>query len=51
MAEDKSVLVIDDVDAHHAPAIEALGIRPVVTDTIMSDPTVTDALARTCLIV
>ncbi len=43
------VLVIDEVDAAHAPAIEALGITPVVTDTIMADPAVTDALARTCL--
>jgi LPPG:FO 2-phospho-L-lactate transferase len=43
------VLVIDNVDAHHAPGIEALGIRPVVTNTIMSEPTITDALARTCL--
>ena len=42
-------LVIDQVDAHHAPAIEALGVTPVVTDTIMADPAVTDALARTCL--
>ena len=42
-------LVIDRVDADHAPAIEALGITPVVTDTIMADPDVTDALARTCL--
>jgi LPPG:FO 2-phospho-L-lactate transferase len=29
--------VIDDVDADHAPAIEALGVRVVVADTIMSD--------------
>jgi LPPG:FO 2-phospho-L-lactate transferase len=29
--------VIDTVDAAHAPAIEALGIRPIVTDTIMTD--------------
>ena len=43
------VLVIDDVDADHGPAIEALGVVPVVTDTIMRNPTVTDALARTCL--
>ena len=43
------VLVIDEVDAAHAPAVEALGIRPVVTDTIMAEPAVTDALARTCL--
>ena len=29
--------VIDTVDAELAPAIEGLGIRPVVTDTIMTD--------------
>lgn len=42
-------LVIDRVDAHHAGAIEGLGITPVVADTIMTDPAVTDALALTCL--
>jgi LPPG:FO 2-phospho-L-lactate transferase len=40
-------LVIDTVDAVLAPAIEALGIEPIVTDTIMSSPAVTDRLART----
>jgi len=40
-------LVIDAVDADLAPAIEALGLRAVVTDTVMSTPEVTDALART----
>jgi LPPG:FO 2-phospho-L-lactate transferase len=29
--------IIDDIDAELAPAIEALGIRVVVTDTIMAD--------------
>ena len=29
--------VLDTVDAGLAPAVEALGIRPVVTDTIMTD--------------
>jgi LPPG:FO 2-phospho-L-lactate transferase len=29
--------VVDTVDASHAPAIEALGVRAVVTDTIMTD--------------
>jgi LPPG:FO 2-phospho-L-lactate transferase len=42
-------LVIDNVDVDHAPAVEALGITPVVTDTIMNEPAVTDALARTCV--
>ena len=31
------VFVIDTVDAGLAPAVEALGLRPVVTDTIMTD--------------
>ena len=31
------VFVLDAVDAHHAPAIEALGMRAVVTDTVMTD--------------
>ena len=30
-------LLIDSVDADEAGAIAALGIRPVVTDTIMGD--------------
>ncbi|MGB3410184.1 MAG: 2-phospho-L-lactate transferase [Microthrixaceae bacterium] len=42
-------LVIDTVDAGLAPQVEAEGIRCVVTDTIMSDPVVSSALARTCL--
>jgi LPPG:FO 2-phospho-L-lactate transferase len=43
-------LVIDRVDADLAPAIEAVGIRPLVTDTIMAEPEVTRALARTVLV-
>lgn len=42
-------LVIDSADAHLAEAVEAEGMRCVVTDTIMSDPTVSAALARTTL--
>jgi len=42
-------LLLDTVDAEHAPAVADLGITPVVTDTIMSDPVVTDELARRCL--
>ncbi len=42
-------LVIDTVDADQAPAIEALGVRAVVTDTIMSSPAITSALAETIL--
>jgi hypothetical protein len=37
-----STLVIDNVDAHHADAVEAAGMRCVVTDTVMS----TAAIAR-----
>jgi LPPG:FO 2-phospho-L-lactate transferase len=40
-----STLVIDRVDAHHAAEVEAAGMRCVVTDTVMSDPDVTRALA------
>ena len=44
-------LVIDQTDAALAPAIAALGIRPVVTDTIMRDAATKAALARTVLTV
>ncbi len=44
-----SVLVIDDVDASSAAAVEAEGMRCVVTDTIMSEPAVAEALCRTIL--
>ncbi len=42
-------LVIDRVDADQAAAVAEVGVEPVVTDTIMADPAVTDRLARTCL--
>lgn len=42
-------LIVDTADADLAPAIEALGIRPIVTDTIMSRPGVTESLAELCL--
>jgi LPPG:FO 2-phospho-L-lactate transferase len=42
-------IVIDQVDAELAPAIEALGLRVAVTDTIMRTPEVKASLARTCL--
>jgi hypothetical protein len=29
--------VLDTVDADSAPAVEAIGVRPFVTDTIMTD--------------
>jgi len=43
------VMVIDTQDAHLVNQIEALGIAPVVTDTIMRDATAKANLARTVL--
>jgi LPPG:FO 2-phospho-L-lactate transferase len=42
-------LVIDTVDAAYAPAIRALGINAVVTDTIMRDAAAKAALAQVVL--
>ncbi len=42
-------LVIDTVDAAYAPAIRALGVIPIITDTIMRDAATKAALARTVL--
>jgi LPPG:FO 2-phospho-L-lactate transferase len=42
-------LVIDDADAHHAAAVEAEGVRCVVTPTVMSSPQRAEALAQTVL--
>ena len=44
-----AVLVIDHADAHLASQVEAAGMRCVVTDTIMSSPEVSAALASTVL--
>lgn len=44
-----SVFVLDQRDAEHAPRIAALGMRPVVTDTIMRTPAQSRALARVVL--
>ncbi len=41
-----SALVIDAQDAHLAPEVESLGVRAVVTDTVMRDARVAAALAR-----
>ena len=41
-----SALVIDARDAHLAPAVEALGVRAVIADTVMRDARVAAALAR-----
>ena len=43
------LVVIDEQDATLAPAVEAEGIRCIVTNTIMSTPEITTALARTCI--
>lgn len=42
-------LVIDNADENHRTAIEALGMRCVVTDTVMSSPTISASLASTVL--
>lgn len=42
-------LVIDTVDAHLAPEIEAAGMRCVVADTIMKTTEIAAELTRTCL--
>ena len=42
-------LVVDRADAHLAPAVEAEGVACVVTDTVMSSPERSAALARTVL--
>ncbi|HUW02664.1 MAG TPA: 2-phospho-L-lactate transferase [Acidimicrobiales bacterium] len=42
-----TTLVIDDVDRELADAVRAEGIEPLVTDTVMRDPTIRAALART----
>lgn len=44
-----SVLVIDHADQHLRAAVEAHGVRCVVTDTVMSTPEIARALARTCI--
>lgn len=41
--------VLDDADRAHRDAVADLGLAVAVTDTIMDDPSVSAALARTCL--
>ncbi len=48
-ADVAEVLVIDTVDAHLAPAVEAAGMRCVVTDSVMSTTQLAKSLARTTL--
>jgi LPPG:FO 2-phospho-L-lactate transferase len=44
-----AAFVIDRLDAARAGEVEALGVRAVVTDTLMKDPDVAAALARKTL--
>lgn len=44
-----ATLVIDTADALEADAVETAGMRCVVTDTIMSEPGVSESLARAVL--
>lgn len=44
-----SALIVDPVDAPHAPSIEALGIRPVVTPSVMSTAAIARSLANATL--
>jgi LPPG:FO 2-phospho-L-lactate transferase len=44
-----SILVIDPVDASLAPAVEAAGMRPVVTESVMSTPARAHHLASVAL--
>ena len=41
--------ILDSVDADQRERVRALGVEPIVTDTIMTDLTKKTALARTCL--
>jgi len=45
-----ATLVVDEVDADLADAVEAEGMRCVVTPTVMADDVVAGSLARTCLV-
>jgi LPPG:FO 2-phospho-L-lactate transferase len=42
-------LVIDEVDAQLAGAVEDAGVRPIVTDTMMRSTDIATALARRTL--
>jgi LPPG:FO 2-phospho-L-lactate transferase len=48
-AEICSTIVIDAVDADRAAEVSAVGLRPVVTDTMMRSPEVAAALAASAL--
>jgi LPPG:FO 2-phospho-L-lactate transferase len=44
-----AALVIDPVDADHATAVEAAGMRAVIAPSVMSTPEIAAALARAVL--
>jgi LPPG:FO 2-phospho-L-lactate transferase len=44
-----ATLVVDPVDRAHVPAVEAVGMRCVVTPSVMSSPAVARRLARRTL--
>ncbi len=44
-----STLVLDAIDAHHVPEVEALGVRAVVADTMMLSPEIAARLASQVL--
>lgn len=44
-----SALVVDRVDARHAAAIRAIGMEPVITDTVMDTIEIAEALALSTL--
>ena len=44
-----SIMIIDHADAHLAPEVEALGMRCLVTDTIMADADIAADLVRLCI--
>jgi LPPG:FO 2-phospho-L-lactate transferase len=48
-ADVAGTFVLDDADAGEAAAIEALGVRPVLTDALMPDRAARARLARTAL--
>jgi len=48
-ADIAATLVIDNVDEHHRNAVEAAGLRCIVTDTIMSDVSRSAAITRSLL--
>ena len=48
-ADVAGTFVLDDADAGEAPAIEALGVRAVLTDALMPDRPARARLARSAL--